>query len=633
MAIGDDFSITSSGNIRYTGSGTTYTVLELHRWLSDLADNSGVTANALVDITSSTPSNRQTDFIIELLSPFNIDDNAAQYLYNGSIIQNGGDEIFDGVTVIGTVESGTQFIVIQDNAILTNFWGTGINTDPAKNIALRILVKVREGGVDIDQRIIRVEAREYGDTYREFIINGTDRGNNPAAISTAQDLNNQTAQGTVNAYAITNTEGFQLIDVTGDGVDEEYYSKWDLGSQSINDLYEYAKDIQRRGTSETIHGISGSLFRGITHSFAYDAETGGPFTENSVIAWGTSFDYDNEASGPFLVGDRLKFGTSGATGTLIYLEDSGTTGKMVVAIDADSGTVVDDDPITTTSAGSGATADVNGTPNDTSATGGTGLLLALDDDGTTGNMYIQLLRGGAPSDNLPLYQVSSASTLNALVNGSVTLRSVSTPFIGNSTGSSIIGGFGIGIEPTDLTLNDQLFDLSNTQRIPQNRVTFTVSGLVSGEDRVLLGPEDGSGGLDTDQLTLNTSLTTATETSVVLTTTIPTDTPATGTIRIQLDTGTYRRIEYTSYSGSTFTIASTDFSGALSATAPRNVFISYLDLVASGTTASFTTVHSSDRTLFLRVRDGGATPIKTFETTATLTSTGGSSTVIRTSNV
>jgi len=46
----------------------------------------------------------------------------------------------------------------------------------------------------------------------------------------------------------------------------------------------------------------------------------------------------------------------------------------------------------------------------------------------------------------------------------------------------------------------------------------------------------------------------------------------------------------------------------------------------------FTGVYASDRSLFIRVRDGGSSPIKTFETTGTLGSSGGSATAIRTSD-
>ena len=56
MAIGDDFSIDSSKNIRYEGAAHEavgagyYTVLEFHRWLQDLADDASSTGDDLLDI-------------------------------------------------------------------------------------------------------------------------------------------------------------------------------------------------------------------------------------------------------------------------------------------------------------------------------------------------------------------------------------------------------------------------------------------------------------------------------------------------------------------------------------------------------------------------------------------------------
>lgn len=37
MAIGDDFSVAVNGDIRHISGTSTYMVLELHRWLQDLA--------------------------------------------------------------------------------------------------------------------------------------------------------------------------------------------------------------------------------------------------------------------------------------------------------------------------------------------------------------------------------------------------------------------------------------------------------------------------------------------------------------------------------------------------------------------------------------------------------------------
>ncbi len=99
MAIADDFSVDSSKNIRYIGAGHGavgagyYTVLELHRWLEDLADDASAIGDDLVDITDDTPSDKSTDNIIKLFAPYNIDDTAAEHLYDGSIIQDNGNTL------------------------------------------------------------------------------------------------------------------------------------------------------------------------------------------------------------------------------------------------------------------------------------------------------------------------------------------------------------------------------------------------------------------------------------------------------------------------------------------------------------------------------------------------------------
>jgi hypothetical protein len=115
---------------------------------------------------------------------------------------------------------------------------------------------------------------------------------------------------------------------------------------------------------------------------------------------------------------------------------------------------------------------------------------------------------------------------------------------------------------------------------------------------------------------------------------IPSDTPTTagtiGGIRIQRDDGLYSLHRYTALSlaADDFTIPSHDFS-TNNATSGNNVFVSYLDLVTAATSEQFQYVFSSTRTHFLRVRDGGATPIKNAEATGDMTSTGGTASVNR----
>lgn len=554
-----DWTITrSNGNIRYIGddhggaSPSYATVIEFHRWLQDFADDASSAGDDEHDITDPTSSDRSTDNIITLLNSFNIDDNASEHLYDGSIIQNGGDDIYDGIVNFGN--ASVQIQIHQNGAVLAddwwNFGGGGLNADTANGISHRFMLPVRTGGSDIDGRRLLGTTRTFGNTYGEFPINGTSRGNNVLALSDATDLNNQSLIANVATWtSITNlTEGYALIDVNNDTTDEAYYSEWDEGAGgetgragTINDIYERLKWLTRDGSASTLYGLNGELFRGITHELDVDTPTG-TFNAFEAVSW----------------------------------------------------------------------------------TGGTGQMLAINSTTAATKMWIQLLTGAVPSDNDVITGGTSSATVQ--LNVTVTERTVATPFVGQSTGSNLIGAYGLGVDTGDLEAADTVFDLTNTAITPPNNVTFTVLGLVSGEDRILVGPES-AGTLDTTQLSADGAQSSGAGTFVV-NEVIPSDTPAPGTVRIFNGTS-FDRVPYTSYATSTFT---------LTGTLPNNVsanadaFISYIDELASATSASFTAVYSSDRSLFVRDRDGGGTPIKTFETTATLGSAGGSVTVIRTAD-
>jgi hypothetical protein len=687
-------------NIRYTGNDHTgaspsyATVIEFHRALQDFADDAGYAGNDELDITDPTPSERSTDNIVTLINGWNIDDGAAEHIYDGSIIQSGGDVIYDGLKILAPIGTAVQFLqsgaVVSDDwwnyseggahdgsadaAVLTdstkswtndqwigyrirnttdgsfatitdndattitgvleggtdNDWDVsdayvivdGLNSDSANGISHNFMMKVRTGGADTDGRRLIATTREWGRTYLEFKVNGTTRGINVVALAAAADLNNTTSSTTIAGYtSITNvTSGYNAIDVNNDGVDEYYYSEWNRDTYTINQFYERMKYLSRDGSGSTLYGLSGEVFRGITHEITVDGQGGTDFSASEAVSW----------------------------------------------------------------------------------SGGTGRMLAINDVNAATKMWIQLLTGVAPTDNQTITGGTSGAT--CLVNVTVTERTISTPFCGVSTGSAIIGAYGFGIESTDLTQNDKVFDLTNTQYSAPNYVTFTVGGIISG-DRVLVGPagyrfayDTESGGpftvgetltfgtpsgtavlaelvdsgttgymvigpilsgttptdnstitggtssataavnglvanaVNTRQFTLNGALTGAGVTSVVVNTTIPADTPNTGTIRILRADGQYTRHAYSSWASSTFTISSTDFSSNNAANG-ANTFISYIDIATSSTSEDFTSVYSADRSLFIRVRNGsGGSPIKTFETTGTLGSSGGSTTAIRTSD-
>ncbi|MDH5641202.1 MAG: hypothetical protein OEY28_07900 [Nitrospira sp.] len=558
-----DKSIRYIGGAHATAGANYVTVLELHRWLADLADDASVSNDDYMDITTVSPSDKKFDTIITLTNGYTLDDGyttpASEFVYGGSIIQGtGGTEaIYDGIRVVSN--RGTIVSVIQNNAVLTNkFWNNipngeslaGINFDAANGVCMQFMVLVRTAGADIDNKSLRFTTREWGKSFSGFRIPATGRGQNVVPLQFTDDLNNATASGTVATWTtIANvTAGFNLIDVNQDTTDEQYYSEWNRDTYSINDFYERMKYISRNGETATLYDIPGELFRGITHSVAYTGLAGGAFVEGGAtpVSWGTG------------------------------------------------------------------------------ATAGTGQILADDASGTI--IYIQLLTGVVPNANT-LTQGGVTATASTVVE-----RAVSAPFCGQSTGSSLVGAYGFSLEYADLAVNDKIQALDGTTRQPPNNVTFTVAGIQSGW-RILVGPEDGAGALDFDQLTLNGTLTGAAVTAVIVTEAIPANTPTSGTIRILRDDGSYTRHPYSAVNtgSKTFTITSHDFS-TNNATTANNVFISYIDADSAGTSIQFNTVQSSVQTLFIEARYGGTGPnftdsIKPAKTTSTLNSTGGTSTI------
>lgn len=943
-----DYSIATNGDIRYTGTTTNNTVIEFHRWLGDLMDDALATGNDLLDITDATASERSTDNIITLKAPYNIDDTVAQHLYDGSIIQKNGDEIYEGLLVFAT--TGTPLQILQNaKPAYPNFWGTGINADAANGISHRFMLKVRTAAADIDGRRLVGQTRAIGFTYSEFKINGTSRGNNVLALTYATDLNNSTAEATIRGWTtITNVEGYQLIDVNNDTTNEPYYSQWNRDTLTINQFYERHKWLHRESTVEDSNTAdSGSDFQvanatiiGQSQSFANGAnaqyltrvrarmkKTGSPtgnltavlyahsgtFGASSIptgAALATSVNFDvatlTTAYLEYEIAFTTQYEMAASTNYVIALEHVAIDGSNYVQIQglATTGTHAGNRAqlVTTTwtpTAGDDLYFKVYASPKQygisgevfrgvthevpvglaaqsatdfstveaLSWTGGTGQLLAVDDVNAARQMWIQLLTGVAPSAALVITggtsgatattnantiattatagtgsvititfgaqtvipypagttftvagvtptgyngtyvstggstttvtaagSTTGAQTVAGTVVGVVVERTLSQPPVGASTGSALIGSYGLGVETADLSASDKLTDLTGTLRIPPNNVTFTVSGLESGEDRVLVAPlgrefafdggtgtfalgdtltfttpagtaylsafryDTGStttgrlqvrmltGTVPTDnttiaaapssatgtvngavvasedprQLKLATTLSAAAETAVVCTASIPTDTPSTGTIRIQTNSGIFKIMPYSSYTSATFTlslpdtgadedidvvatagtftrttgsyitegfvaghrittsnftnggnnttktiasvtatvITVTDTTGLVDESAAggnervlvigadfssdnatggaseagNSIFISYIDKLATAATATFTGVYLADRSLFIRVRDGASTPIKTFETTGTLGSAGGSATAIRTSD-
>jgi len=300
MAMVDaDWSITrSNGNIRYIGndhgggSPSYATVIQFHRWVGAFSDDASSVGDDEHDITDATGTDRSTDNIITLQGVYNIDAGAAEHLYDGSIIQGtGGTEAYyDGIVNFGNAD--VQIQIHQDGAVLADDWwnfsAAGLNPDAAQGISHRFLINTRTAGADVDGRRLIGTARRFGETYQEFPINGTSRGNNVFALADATDLNNATLEATVAGYTgITlTTEGYIGLDVDATGGNEFYYSEWNTNqpTRTINEFYERMKWLTRDGSASTLYGLNGELFRGITHAIVVDTPTG-TFNAFEPVSW------------------------------------------------------------------------------------------------------------------------------------------------------------------------------------------------------------------------------------------------------------------------------------------------------------------------------------------------------------
>lgn len=563
MTINTDFAIDASKNIYYIGavhgaSGAGYyTVLELHRWASDLADDAAATGDDLVDITSLTPSDRSTDNIITLLNGYILDDlngsatdPISQHLYDGSIIENAGlgsQNIWDGIVVIAAENMRLQ--VLQSGVtIVDDFWNEvpfgeaagnfGLNRDVANGISHRFMINVNTSNADIDGRrligMTRVsfDEKQAGDvggfTFSEFKINGTARGNNVMALTFAQDLNDTvTAAGAPHNTVANTNEGYIGIDVDANGADEFYYSAWNKNSASINQFYQRIKYLTRVDETTTLYGLPGQDFRGITHEITVTPGGALDYVEPEAISW---------------------------TGT----------------------------------------------------NAGTGQLLAIDnvDSGTATKIWMQLLTGVAPVSGDTIVGATNSAT--NVATGTVE-RTVSPVVAGVSTGSALIGAYGFGLTTSSLAATDKVFDLTNTQINPPNNVTFTVTGVIAGEDRVLVGPE-AVGALNTTQFDISLALVGGDTTVRVDAgtggngetpgdgTQSASDTPNSGTIRVLGVDNVYHRLTYTSYTTDPdemiFAGVPATGIGSMPTTAALNqpVFVSYIDKLANlySTTSALT---------------------------------------------
>ena len=298
------FKVWANGNITFVSGTDTFHVWWLHRALQKIAWDLAISGDDELNLSKPNPStsealgtiitllNHTTDYSVR----YNITDTVAEYLFGGSVEQqNASDQLegYYGLRVLGSVNLGTtELQILQNGALLTSHWGTGKNQTDA-NTLLRLLIKGKAAGAEIDNQLVIVKASEWFDTYATWETT-LGLGESVAAINTGNDPQNTTALATVEAYtgfttAMATLEGYQQIDVDGNGADNflgaASYNAL-AGNQNKKALYEVVKAALSRGTTNTIFGIDGDLWTGRIFDCTVTPGAGvETWVQNETLSW------------------------------------------------------------------------------------------------------------------------------------------------------------------------------------------------------------------------------------------------------------------------------------------------------------------------------------------------------------
>jgi hypothetical protein len=275
MPIDTDFSVAANGDIRHTSGTAVYTVLDLHAWLQNLADDAAAAGDDNVSILTANPSKldgpraSNKPMVLNLLGTYNIDDAAAQFINFGSVSQAAGATLYTGVKSIGSpLVAASPIYIVQNNAKLTTYWPAG---------HVQILVKGKAGGSLIDNGDIRAFSRKYGQTYADFAANLVAGGEQTVAISTqATDWTTLSESAALALAGIVITPGDVTKDA-GDGNGAKLYKGQIVlsGGRTVLEAAQYLQAVCREASATTINGEPGWRYR--TLNAAYTPNAAAPF--------------------------------------------------------------------------------------------------------------------------------------------------------------------------------------------------------------------------------------------------------------------------------------------------------------------------------------------------------------------
>lgn len=317
------FKVAASGAITFVTGTHTFHVKWINRALQKIAWDFLVSGDDEINLSHPNPSKEEAlgkivtlfDHTTDYSINYTVTDLVMESHFGGSVSQNGGDDIYYGLQCLGASTTPVPLQIVQNAVVLTSHWGTGKNQTDS-NTQFRVMVKGRSGGSDIDGLRVTTKANSWFETYGlwETVLQ---LGESVASISTDSDPQNDTALATVEAYSITKSEGYKLLDLDSVG-NKPYLGEWSYSPEGTKkSLYEYVKMLLSHTEGETLYGVDSDLWTGRIYDCVIGTQGTGTWVQNEILTWGS--------------------GATAGTGHLMGADDMDATATVRLILHLDTG--------------------------------------------------------------------------------------------------------------------------------------------------------------------------------------------------------------------------------------------------------------------------------------------------------
>lgn len=489
---------------------------------------------------------------------------------------SGGESLWSNIYTLGTIESNTHIYISQNGSNLTAYKDT---TDWWADGHVDILVNVKELGTETDEGYITVAARQYSKTFSYYIVDLTNGGRNPIPLQTGNDLDNQTGYwsftgssgsgtftvGEVISKASTNKKGVvtAVAGTSGSPILTYYLigdpiTNFANGDASVTGASSAAACTAGTPAAAGPAALASSptiTHGGLSGGGSYDINEDGTAENYSIVIDCNQNGLDDVYEYCKYVSRRGETGTTPTDGLQgqFYI---GSDYRLVYTGSVSGGTIADGDTVTQETSGA------------------TGIVVYHN---TTDKIIILRNSRGTFSTHATTHTLTSTENSGAVEidSAATAITPIAAAPFGTFAGGKFFCAPGVVISDyaTADANNFQLVDDNGTVRVAPTKATITVSNTRLG-DKIAVFRLTGSGG-DINKTEYTATVQSQAATTAVMGTTITSDSPgksAGGTIRlVDTSANTEYRLRFSSWTGSTFTLAYTNVASADAGTTTTNI--------------------------------------------------------------